>query len=64
MEYLDGCTLAEILDEERRLSPAWVVDILDQVCSAVDEAHHRGIIHRDLKPENTGSNPIAAADTR
>ena len=32
MEYLDGCTLAEILDEERRLSTAWVVDILDQVC--------------------------------
>jgi serine/threonine protein kinase len=57
MEYLDGCTLAEILDEEHRLSPAWVVDILDQVCSAVDEAHRRGIIHRDLKPENIWLEP-------
>ena len=57
MEYLDGCTLAEILDEERRLSTAWVVDILDQVCSAVDEAHRRGIIHRDLKPENIWLEP-------
>lgn len=56
MEYLDGCTLAEILDEERRLS-TWVVDILDQVCSAVDEAHRLGIIHRDLKPENIWLEP-------
>jgi serine/threonine protein kinase len=57
MEYLDGCTLAEVLDEERKLSTAWVVDILDQVCSAVDEAHRHNIIHRDLKPENIWLEP-------
>src|SRR6267142_3267286 len=57
MEYLDGCTLAEVLDEERRLPTSWVVDILDQVCSAVDEAHRLGIIHRDLKPENIWLEP-------
>ena len=57
MEYLDGCTLAEILEEEQRLSPSWVVDILDQVCSAVEEAHRLGIIHRDLKPENIWLEP-------
>ena len=57
MEYLDGCTLAEVLEEERRLPTSWVVDILDQACSAVDEAHRLGIVHRDLKPENIWLEP-------
>ncbi|HKQ53509.1 MAG TPA: serine/threonine-protein kinase, partial [Pyrinomonadaceae bacterium] len=52
MEYLDGCTLADVLAEEKRLPLDWVVDILEQVCSAVDEAHQQGIVHRDLKPDN------------
>jgi serine/threonine protein kinase len=57
MEYLDGCTLADILAEEERLPLMWVVDILEQVCSAVDEAHQQGTIHRDLKPENIWLEP-------
>src|SRR5438045_4824089 len=57
MEYLDGCTLADILAEENQLPVAWVVDILEQTCSAVDEAHRLGIIHRDLKPENIWLEP-------
>lgn len=57
MEYLDGCTLADILAEENQLPVDWVVDILEQACSAVDEAHQAGIIHRDLKPENIWLEP-------
>ena len=57
MEYLDGCTLAEVLAEEKQLPPSWVVDILEQVCSAVDEAHRLGLIHRDLKPDNIWLEP-------
>lgn len=57
MEYLDGCTLAEVLAEESRLPLGWVADILEQVCSAVDEAHNQGIIHRDLKPDNIWLEP-------
>ncbi len=57
MEYLDGCTLGEILDEERNLPVGWTLDILDQVCSAVHEAHQQGIIHRDLKPDNIWLEP-------
>lgn len=57
MEYLDGCTLGEILDEERNLPVSWTVDILEQVCSAVNEAHQQGIIHRDLKPDNIWLEP-------
>jgi len=57
MEYLDGCTLAEVLDEENRLPLYWAVDILEQVCSAVHEAHQQGVVHRDLKPDNIWLEP-------
>jgi serine/threonine protein kinase len=57
MEYLDGCTLGEILEEEKQLPLSWTLDILEQVCSAVDVAHSQGIIHRDLKPENIWLEP-------
>jgi serine/threonine protein kinase len=57
MEYLDGCTLADVLAEESRMPLDWVADILEQVCSAVDEAHHQGIVHRDLKPDNIWLEP-------
>lgn len=57
MEYLDGCTLGEVLDEEKNLPVSWTLDILDQICSAVHEAHEQGIIHRDLKPDNIWLEP-------
>ena len=57
MEYLDGCTLGEILEEEKNLPIGWTLDILEQVCSAVQEAHEQGIIHRDLKPDNIWLEP-------
>jgi len=57
MEYLDGCTLSDVLAEEDRLPLYWVVDILEQVCGAVHEAHQQGIVHRDLKPDNIWLEP-------
>ncbi|NNE99237.1 MAG: protein kinase [Pyrinomonadaceae bacterium] len=57
MEYLDGCTLGEVLDEEKQLPLDFSIDILEQVCSAVEEAHKQGIIHRDLKPDNIWLEP-------
>src|SRR5438874_10294818 len=57
MEYLDGCTLSDVLAEENRLPLYWVVDILEQVCAAVEEAHQQGILHRDLKPDNIWLEP-------
>src|SRR3954453_22864399 len=35
MEYLDGCTLGEVLEEEKTLPLRWTLNILDEVCSAV-----------------------------
>src|SRR5215218_768523 len=57
MEYLDGCTLGDVLAEEKRLPLELVADILDQVCSAVHEAHQQGVVHRDLKPDNIWLEP-------
>jgi serine/threonine protein kinase len=57
MEYLDGCTLGEVLEEEKNLPVSFTLDILEQVCSAVHEAHEQGIIHRDLKPDNIWLEP-------
>jgi serine/threonine protein kinase len=57
MEYLDGCTLGDVLAEEQRLPLDWVADILEQVCSAVHDAHQQGVVHRDLKPDNIWLEP-------
>ncbi len=57
MEYLDGCTLGEVLDEEKKLPLSFTIDILEQVSSAIEEAHRQGIIHRDLKPDNIWLEP-------
>ncbi len=48
MELLDG----ESLYEHRPQDLETTLDILRQICDALDHAHARGIIHRDLKPEN------------
>ncbi|MBK7992133.1 MAG: serine/threonine protein kinase [Blastocatellia bacterium] len=57
MEYLDGCTLSEVLVEEGKLPLKFAVNILEQVCAAIDTAHLQGIIHRDLKPDNIWLEP-------
>ena len=57
MEFLDGCTLSDVLVEEKRLPVRWAVDIVEQVSSALDEAHAQGMVHRDLKPENIWLEP-------
>jgi serine/threonine-protein kinase len=52
MELLEGRTLRDELLARRRLEPAHIVEILRDVCSALDAAHQRRLIHRDIKPEN------------
>lgn len=52
MELLDGDDLLTVIEEQSPMSPARISGIMEQVLSALDEAHHKGIIHRDLKPEN------------
>jgi eukaryotic-like serine/threonine-protein kinase len=52
MEYLEGKNLAQVTRAEGKLEPARAVNIMVQVCGALEEAHRQGMVHRDLKPEN------------
>jgi len=52
MEYLEGRTLADLLQRERVLPVSRACHILAQICEAIEAAHARGIVHRDLKPHN------------
>jgi len=52
MEYIEGKDLRTIIYERGKLPPDEVVDIIAQVCRALDAAHSVGVIHRDLKPQN------------
>jgi hypothetical protein len=52
MEYLNGCSLLDVLGGEGALSPMRTLGIVEQIAASLSEAHERGIIHRDLKPAN------------
>jgi eukaryotic-like serine/threonine-protein kinase len=52
MEYVEGSDLRHILIENGKLAPERVIEIIRQVCIALEAAHTAGVIHRDLKPQN------------
>src|SRR3954451_20089406 len=52
MEFVQGEDLRSMLLREKKLTPEQAVDIIQQICRALEAAHSTGIIHRDLKPQN------------
>jgi hypothetical protein len=52
MRFIDGGTLQQLLDRERRLPINRALHITTQVASALDYAHSQGFVHRDVKPAN------------
>jgi len=51
MEYVDGANLRQ-LEKAGRLSPREALQIIPQICEALQYAHDEGVVHRDIKPEN------------
>jgi serine/threonine protein kinase/tetratricopeptide (TPR) repeat protein len=52
MEFIEGRDLRALIEEKGKLPPEQAVDVLQQVCRALEAAHTVGVIHRDLKPQN------------
>jgi tetratricopeptide (TPR) repeat protein/predicted Ser/Thr protein kinase len=52
MEYIEGQDLRSLIREKQKFSPAEAVEVMRQVCQALEAAHSAGVIHRDLKPQN------------
>ncbi len=52
MEHLSGMNLAQHVKAHGPFETARAINIMIQVCGALEEAHRAGIVHRDLKPEN------------
>ena len=51
MEYIDGASLREVIDSER-IPLKRKLEMIVEVCKALDYAHKNGVIHRDIKPTN------------
>ncbi|MDF4250145.1 Stk1 family PASTA domain-containing Ser/Thr kinase [Streptomyces sp. WMMB303] len=52
MEYVEGCTLRDVLRDRGALRPRAALDVLEPVLAALGAAHRAGLVHRDVKPEN------------
>jgi serine/threonine-protein kinase len=61
MEYIQGITLKELLQQCVRLDWDTAVPIAIQIGLALEHAHSKGIIHRDIKPQNIMITPDVKA---
>jgi serine/threonine protein kinase/beta-lactam-binding protein with PASTA domain len=52
MEYVDGKTVRELLNDGHRLLPERILEIISGVLRALEYSHQAGIVHRDIKPGN------------
>lgn len=52
MEYVDGITLEDLIQEKRYLSSQAAVLIFNEICKALKYAHDQMVVHRDIKPAN------------
>jgi serine/threonine-protein kinase len=52
MEYVSGRTLRDIVKTEGPMSQKRAMEVMADVCAALDFSHRHGIVHRDVKPAN------------
>jgi len=57
MEFIEGQDLRSLIQERTKFPPEEAVEIMRQVCQALEAAHSVGVIHRDLKPQNIMRDP-------
>jgi eukaryotic-like serine/threonine-protein kinase len=57
MEYVEGKTLRQILQEQQRITTERSLEIISGVLEALDYSHRAGIVHRDIKPGNVMITP-------
>ena len=58
MEHVQGRTLRDVLRDEGPLLPERALEIVADVCGALEVAHDAGIVHRDIKPANVMLTPL------
>ncbi len=51
MEFVDGANLRQ-MEQAGRLSAREALQLIPQICDALQYAHDEGVVHRDIKPEN------------
>lgn len=52
MQLIEGKSLQKVISSGEKISTQAVIQLMDQLCKALDYAHDNGIIHRDIKPAN------------
>ena len=52
MELLEGTTLSELLQQQRRPDLSMIAEVIRQAALGLSAAHGLGFVHRDLKPRN------------
>lgn len=52
MEYLDGITLKEYLQGNKRIPVEELLELLAPLLESLDDLHRSGLIHRDISPDN------------
>ncbi|MFI7664017.1 Stk1 family PASTA domain-containing Ser/Thr kinase [Nocardia sp. NPDC049526] len=60
MEYVDGDTLRDIVRGSGPIPPRRAMEVVADVCAALDFSHKAGIVHRDMKPANIMINRAGA----